>query len=427
MKRWVTYPLVVLSAAMLAACGGGGGGAGSANLRVLHASPDAPAVDVLVRGTRIVSNAKYKDASGYSSVDAGDTEIKVNAAGTQTTVLSATPSLGRDKSYTLIAANKLAVIEPLLIEDEASAIPAGSARLRVVHAAPSAPAVDVYVTAPGTAIASATPTLTNVAFKAYSSALPVPAGDYRIRVTATGSRTPVYDSGKIALAAGQDLLAVAVDQKEGLAPISLIALPASGASLEIVDNRAQVRVGHLSPDAPAVDILVNNVVTLSGVPYPVVSSYLTLDAGTYNLKVNAAGTATTVINADVPFKGSKAYSVFATGFLAGIAPLVVEDALALPPSGQSKLRVIHASPDAPNVDVLVNGNRVLANVPFRAASDYLTLPAGTYQVQVRVAGTTTVVLAASLTVEPGKIYSALAIGSAAGGTNPLQLKVVIDR
>ena len=66
--------------------------------------------------------------------------------------------------------------------------------------------------------------------------------------------------------------------------------------------------------------------------------------------------------------------------------LVVTDDLTLPAANSSKLRVIHASPDAPNVDVFVGGNRVLANVPFRAASEYLTVPVGGYGVEVRVAG-----------------------------------------
>ena len=416
------------ASAILTACGGGGSdGTLNASLRVLHASPDAPNVDIVVRGVPVATNVPFKAATSYRSVTAGDVDIRVNVTGTQTAAISATPFLAADKSYTLIAANKVASIEPLLIEDVTTAVPVGNARLRVVHGAPSAPAVDVYVTAPEANIATASPTLTNVPFKGVSAALPVPAGDYRIRVTATGSRTPVFDSGKVALAAGQDLLAVAVDQTAGASPISLVALPAAGAAIEISDIRAQVRVVHASPDAPAVDILVDNTVALRDVPYPAVSSYLELPAATYNFKVNAAGTAVTVINADAPLKGSQAYTVLATGFLANIAPLVVTDDLALPAANRSKLRVIHASPDAPNVDVLVAGNRVLSNVPFRAASDYLTVASGNYNVEVRVAGTSTVVLSASLTLEPRKIYTALAIGSAAGGPNPLALKVVTDR
>ena len=47
-----------------------------------------------------------------------------------------------------------------------------------------------------------------------------------------------------------------------------------------------------------------------------------------------------------------------------------------PAAGEARVRVVHASPDAPAVDVLVDGAEVLSDVPFRAASDYLDVAAG---------------------------------------------------
>ncbi|MCL9814370.1 DUF4397 domain-containing protein [Natranaeroarchaeum aerophilus] len=46
------------------------------------------------------------------------------------------------------------------------------------------------------------------------------------------------------------------------------------------------------------------------------------------------------------------------------------------------VNTVHASPDAPEVDVYVNGARVLESVAFRDISDYLVLLEGEYQVQV---------------------------------------------
>src|SRR5262245_54902829 len=61
-------------------------------------------------------------------------------------------------------------------------------------------------------------------------------------------------------------------------------------------------------------------------------------------------------------------------------------------AAQPTLRVLHASPDAPNVDVLVDGAVALSNVPFQAGSGYLPLPAGPHRLQVAPAGTTTAVI-----------------------------------
>ena len=46
------------------------------------------------------------------------------------------------------------------------------------------------------------------------------------------------------------------------------------------------------------------------------------------------------------------------------------------------VNTVHASPDAPNVDVYVNGARVLEDVAFRDISDYLALLEGEYTVQI---------------------------------------------
>jgi hypothetical protein len=53
-----------------------------------------------------------------------------------------------------------------------------------------------------------------------------------------------------------------------------------------------------------------------------------------------------------------------------------------PGSDAAFVRVAHLSPDAPNVDVWLDGNVVLQDVPFRAFSGYLELASGDHLVQV---------------------------------------------
>jgi hypothetical protein len=90
------------------------------------------------------------------------------------------------------------------------------------------------------------------------------------------------------------------------------------------------------------------------------------------------------------------------------------------------VRVVHASPDAPAVDVAVKGGPVLlAGLPFPRASTYLSVPAGTYDLEVRAAGTTTVALALpGVTLESGKMYTVFAVGSLGQGT--LTVVAVVD-
>lgn len=165
-----------------AGCGGGGGGGGggvqvsgavTAQVRVVHASPDAPAVDVLVDDQVALSGVPYKGVSGYLTADAeNDPNFKVNAAGTSTTVIDATPDLAAGSQYTLLAVGELAAIEPLLLLDDTPEPAAGFLKVRVLHASPTAPAVDVYVTAPSDDISASviTPFLADTKSRIHAAA-----------------------------------------------------------------------------------------------------------------------------------------------------------------------------------------------------------------------------------------------------------------
>ena len=387
----------------------------SASIRVLHASPDAPNVDVLLDNQVVLSDVSYKQASEFLSVLAGTRNVKVNAAGTSTTVIDADLALAFDSFTTIIATNFLAQIEPLVLPDD-NAPPSGNLlKIRVVHSAPSAPPVDVYVTAPGADISTTVPTLSNVAFTEFSDFLEIPEGDYQIRVTVVGSNAPVFDSGTLTLNAGSILTAVAVDATSGESPISLVVLTNDPTTpfFEVADTRPRIRAVHASPDAPNVDILVDNAIVVSNVAFIGVLDYTAVPAGDRNIKVNVTGTATSVIDATVPLANGTDYTVLAVNFAASIEPLLLDDNTTTPTPGNAKVRVVHASPDAPNVDVLVDDTIVLTNVAFKEFSDYLEVPAGARNFKVNATGTAITVIDVTPTLVDGSIYTVVALNTLA--------------
>jgi hypothetical protein len=385
----------------------------TASLRVLHASPDAPNVDVLVDNQVVLSDVSYTQASDFLSVLQGNRNVKVNAAGTSTTVIDADLLFAFDSFTTIIATNFVAQIEPLVLPDENTPPSGNLLKIRVVHSAPSAPPVDVYVTAPGADINTTTATLSNVAFTEFSDFLEIPEGDYQIRVTTVGAKDPVFDSGTVPLDAGSILTAVAVDATGGASPISLVVLTNDPTTpfIEIADNRARLRAVHASPDAPNVDILVDNAIVLSDVAFTEFLDYTTVPAGDRNIKVNATGTADSVIDVTVPLAGGTNYTVLAVNFVASIEPLLLVDNTTTPTPANAKVRVVHASPDAPNVDVLVDDTIVLTNVAFKEFSDYLEVPAGARNFKVNATGTASTVIDVTPPLVDGGIYTVVALNT----------------
>jgi hypothetical protein len=79
----------------------------------------------------------------------------------------------------------------------------------------------------------------------------------------------------------------------------------------------------------------------------------------------------------------------------------------------ARVRAIHAIPDAPAVDVYVNGQKLLNNIAYRATTSFITVPSGTYQVDVFPAGSTgTAILSKRVTIGPGAGYTLAATGTA---------------
>jgi hypothetical protein len=183
---------------------------------------------------------------------------------------------------------------------------------------------------------------------------------------------------------------------------------------------ANVRVAHLSPNAPNVDIYVDGEAAVEDVGFGNVGSYLGLPAGERQLRITPAGDGeTTVAETALTVEADTDYTVAAVGEVGDEADQAFEvlpltDDNSAPDEGMARVRVLHASPDAPTVDVTAgDGETVLFDGVSYGESGYVSVPADTYTLEIR--GDTEsndgeVVHTQSVTVEAGQVYTAAAVG-----------------
>jgi hypothetical protein len=202
-----------------------------------------------------------------------------------------------------------------------------------------------------------------------------------------------------------------------------------------ISSKSKVMVVHASPNAPNVDVRINNSVALTNVAYPTNSSYTELNSGSTNIKVSPTTTTTYVIDATVNFEANKNYSVFAVDSVSKIKAAVTTDDLTAPATGKAHVRFFHFSANAPAVDIAVTGGPVLfSNRTFNdqattaTLSNFTPVDAGVYNLEVRVAGTSTVVLALpNITLTSGKIYTVFAKGFLGGaGAQALGAQIIVN-
>lgn len=407
------------------------------NIQIVHTVYDAPTVNVFVNDQLFggLENVDYQGASPWIEVDSGSYPVRVeaNLPGDNADVISETLMLDGDMNYSVLAVGSVAQssIEPLLVANMKSAVTAGNVRLQVVHAASTAPTVDVYVTAPMADI-EAEQAIATAAFKDYTGQVELAAGDYQIRLTPAGSKTVVYDSGTVSLTSGADLLIMATTNTgTGSSPVSLLVSDGTDSFLLWdVNSKANVRVVHGVSDAPAVDIIANNALTLfNGVAFPDVTGYVAVDPGTYliDVAVDSDNAIVAIDDAEITLEQGQFYTALANSDLASIGLDLVTD-MPRPLATAAKVRIFHASPDAGDVDIYVTTDGDIANVeptfaavpfttPMLTETGYVELAAGDYFVTVTGAGSKTAAIETGmLSLETNKVYTAIAIDSENGPT-----------
>jgi hypothetical protein len=200
-------------------------------------------------------------------------------------------------------------------------------------------------------------------------------------------------------------------------------------------GEAALRVAHLSPDAPNVDVYVAGDAVLEDVPFRTVSDYLELPPGDYPVEITAAGDAETVVFDEELTVPEGQLTAAAIGELADenqpFAVEVYEDDL-YDPGEDARVRLLHAAPDAPNVDVTVDGETLFENVEF-GATRTVEIPPDDYTLEVRPATSNVdgeVVATFDIAPEAGTVYTAFAVGylepDAAPADESFDLEVVED-
>lgn len=184
--------LAALAAApvLLAGCGGGADRT-KARLRLVNATSGYDALDLVVDGTRRFAAVAYGAGDSYAEVDPGQADGELRRPDATLALLSFTPSLAKDRDFTVLAYGGEGELATLLLDDNTRAPDRDKTRLRVVNAAADAGALDVYLTGSDEALSGAVPVQAGAAVGGVGSFTTLSSGTRRLRITAAGSKTDV--------------------------------------------------------------------------------------------------------------------------------------------------------------------------------------------------------------------------------------------
>ena len=203
------------------------------------------------------------------------------------------------------------------------------------------------------------------------------------------------------------------------AALACLAPPAAAADTGLL------RVAHLSPDSPAVDVTVEGSgIRFDGVGYGDVTGYQALPSGTYTVDVRGAGAdpaSRPVLTTTVSVQPGTAQTVAGVGTFAQLALSVLQDDLSAPAAGTARVRVLAGASGAPRMDVGVPDSPPLASsLPFGQAGGYVDFPSG--DVRVLLGPTGGAVTTVPISLAAGAVYSLVVLDQDGGGLTAVAVR-----
>jgi hypothetical protein len=202
--------------------------------------------------------------------------------------------------------------------------------------------------------------------------------------------------------------------------VALASVPAASAAIaHHQGNTGWIRLAHLSPNTPAVDVYLYSfgnphaMIVLHHVSYGTVSPYEKVTSGEYTVAMRGAGASPSsqpVLSTSVQIAAGAAYTVAGMGPAKGLRLQVLQDRLTAPP-GRSLVRVIQASLKYQKVTVMANHRTLAKGLDFAHVTNYVSTPPGSFTVHfagMGAKGSSTVTLAA------GTIHTLVVLDSTNG-------------
>jgi uncharacterized protein DUF4397 len=195
---------------------------------------------------------------------------------------------------------------------------------------------------------------------------------------------------------------------------------ASAATAHHHTNSGWIRLAHLSPNTPPVDVYLYSfgnshaMIVLHHVAYGTVSPYEKVTAGEYTVAMRGVGASPTsqpVLSASVQIRAGGAYTVAGMGPAKGLRLQVIPDRLTTP-AGKSLVRVIQASLRYQKITVDANHRTLAKNINFAHVTNYVPTPPGSFDVHFAGMGAKG---SSNISLAAGSIHTLVVLDSSHNG------------
>jgi hypothetical protein len=411
--------LMLLVVVLLTACNNS---ANDTNVRMLNVSRGYGSLDFYEGTSKLASSVSYGAVSPYSSLVANTYTFNFMVSGVTSALKSLSETYAKTTHYVFVAYGDTGNFATLAIGEDTSA-PSSGTNVQLVNAAPDAGAVDVYFTDSTTSLNDVSPTFSDVAGGSIASAgyLNVSSGTYRMRITATGSKTDVrLDVASVTLNSGSVVSVIVADTTGGVLVNAMI-LPQQGSLTADNNGSARVRAAVGVSSATSVNASVGGVSLLAAVPTSTIGSYSLVSAGSDAVSLSVDGASVAAANQTL---GAGAdYTLLIWSDSSGTQETLISEDNGLPSTDNAKIRLVNSMSGLSDpISLAVNYLPEATSIALGSASDFASVSSGTsVQLGVTDASTSSSLYtntAASLSSQG--VYTLFMFGSSASPVGTLR-------
>ncbi len=353
-----------------------------ARLRAVHLSPNAPDVDVFVDGARAIRGLPFESASPYAELPGNAYDIAVSAADAD----EASAVLRVDnleifaaRSFSAVAFGNLPNIRALALEDDYRPTAAGKIRVRAAHTADGVGQVDVLAVTPnGNALV-----FDDLDFANATDSIEIDAAAITLGLDLDDDNNPELVFDVPALPVGTVATLFAVVDADGVALFAALengTATIRGAAPAPPAAPANIRVVHLAPEAPAVAVNANGERVVETLSFLNATQFAQVDSGTTDIDIALAtapdAALLSLTNAELA--PDSFTTAVAFGRLDDLRVLALAEDRSNVAGDNIRVRAIHTAVGVGRVDIYANGARIVNDLAFGTAGDYLEVPAGVY-------------------------------------------------
>ena len=180
-----------------------------------------------------------------------------------------------------------------------------------------------------------------------------------------------------------------------------------------------IRFLHAIPEGEEVDVYINDTPFYEDLDFADFSPYVYVPKGNYTVNVYLADTRENpILSQNINVGVNQLVTMAISGENNDIKLVPVVEEVVVVSGNNSNIRVVHLSPNAPGVDVSVDGETLFEDIKFGEGTDYVDLNPRTYNVNILLNSDKSIALPLKITLNPNKIYTIYVIG------NPPKLEAI---